>query len=109
MSDSTPAPTFGLDRVLAALRDDLLAAETAASKGSYGLGIKEAEVELSFTVGQANEAGGKLDFRVFGVGVGAGATRSKTDSSVHRISLRLVPVSGSADRAVAGEQPAHHQ
>src|SRR6266568_3256119 len=82
MADPTDQPTFGLDRVLQALRLDLLAAQQRASAENAGLTIKDAEVELAFTVEAKTGGGGKINLRVFGVGAGGGLTREKGDSSV---------------------------
>ena len=106
MADMTDQPSFGLDRVLEALRRDLLAAQRSATSASAGLMIKDAEVELAFTVEAKAGGGGEINLKVFGVGVGGGLDRERSDSSVHRIKLTLVPLPG-ADRAIAGGQHAH--
>jgi hypothetical protein len=108
MADMTDQPTFGLDKVLEALRHDLLAAQRGASAENVGLAIKETEVELSFTVEAKAEGGGKLELKVFGIGLGGGGSKAKSDSSVHRIKITLTPLPGS-DRALAGGQRDHSQ
>jgi hypothetical protein len=88
--------TFGLDEVIAALGRDLKKAQAdAETEGAFGLYFGEATVELQFTVQRTHsrEGGGGLNFRVFGVGLGANAkaTAGSSDETVHRIELRLVP------------------
>ena len=50
--------TFGLDEVLQALSHDLLRAQKRAEKEAFGLYLRDAEVELSFTVEKATTGGG---------------------------------------------------
>jgi hypothetical protein len=104
LSGAAEQPTFGLDTVLAALSNDLLQAQAAAEDKQVGLKIKETEVELSFTVEAKTGVEGGINLRVFGVGLGGGASRDRTDSSVHRVKLTLIPLAGT-DRAVAGGPP----
>jgi hypothetical protein len=101
VTETTDQPTFGLDKVLEALRNDLVSAQQTASSGNVGLTIKETEVELAFTVEAKTGGGGKVNLRVFGVGVGGGLSKEKSDSTVHRIKLVLAPGPG---RALAGGQ-----
>lgn len=101
MTEMMDYPTFGLDKVLDALRNDLLAAQLRASSANLGLAIKDAEVEISFTVEAKASGGGQVNLKVFGVGLGAGLCKDRSDSSVHRLKLTLTPLPGS-DRAVAG-------
>jgi hypothetical protein len=103
MTEMADQPTFGLDSVLEALRSDLLAAQRGASSGNVGLTIKDAEVELAFTVEAKAGGGGQVNLKVFGVGLGGGLSKERSDSSVHRIKITLVPLPGS-DRAIAGGQ-----
>ncbi|WP_406182968.1 trypco2 family protein [Streptomyces canus] len=86
-------PTFGLDQVLGALSRDLRAAQShATEKGAYGLGVAEANVKFSVTVTQEKKRGGGffLKFNVLGAGVRAEQTES--NSSVHTIELKLIPL-----------------
>jgi hypothetical protein len=104
VTDGADQPTFGLDKVLEALRNDLLAAQKAASTENAGLTIKETEVELAFTVEAKTGGGGNVNLKVFGVGIGGGASKEKNDSSVHRVKITLTPLAGT-NRAIAGGQP----
>lgn len=104
MTDGADQPTFGLDKVLEALRNDLLAAQVAATGENAGLTIKETEVELAFTVEARTGGGGSVNLKVFGVGIGGGASKDRSDSSVHRVKITLAPLPGS-NRAIAGGQP----
>jgi hypothetical protein len=101
MSDE---PEFGLDKVLEALGHDLVKAQVAAEKGGFGLVVGDAEVEISFTVEKAREGGGGVNLKVFGVGVGGGATLNSSQASVHRITLKLHPKNDDT-QVVAGPPP----
>jgi len=103
MKDADGVVTFGLQEVLAALGNDLIAAEAHAAGQGFGLTIEDAEVELTFTIQKKTAAGGRLSISVFGFGsVGADASRDESDSRVHRIKLRLTPRADLTASAVAG-------
>jgi hypothetical protein len=101
MTDKADPQTFGLDKVLDALRNDLLSAQKKASAGNVGLTIKDAEVEIAFTVESKGGGQGEVNLKVFGVGLGGGLSKERSDSSVHRLKLTLAPLPGS-DHAIAG-------
>jgi hypothetical protein len=82
--------TFGLDEVLHALGRDLLRAEEQAKQQAFGLYVKDAEVELSFTVEKSSKGGGGLNLKVFGVGFSGEGEQLRDSVSVHRIRLSLV-------------------
>jgi hypothetical protein len=81
--------TFGLDEVLHTLGRDLMRAEARAKQRAYGLYVKDAEVELSFTVEKSNKRGGGLNLKVFGVGFSGEGEHVQDSVSVHRIRLSL--------------------
>jgi hypothetical protein len=88
-----------LDEVLGALSADLRSAQRiAAANHGVGLVVKEAEVELAFTIEAAKEGGLGLNLRVFGVGVGGKAAKTTSEETVHRIKLTLQPSGGPSDR-----------
>ena len=101
MTDTAEPPTFGLDKVLDALRNDLLAAQEKAAAKNAGLTIKDAEVEIAFTVESKRGGKGEVNLKVFGVGLGGGLSKHSSDSSVHRLKITLTPLPDS-DRAIAG-------
>jgi hypothetical protein len=91
--EAAPTPqdaTFGLDEVLHALGRDLLRAEQQAKQQAFGLYVKDAEVELSFTVEKSAKGGGGLNLKVFGVGFSGEGQQLRDSVSVHRIRLSLI-------------------
>lgn len=92
--------TFSLVDVLGVLHDDLIKAEENV-QGDARLFVKEVEVELTFTIEKSAEAGGGLNFKVFGVGLDGSAKGTSGRTAGHRILLRLKP-HGDLGPAVVG-------
>lgn len=97
---ASTSETFGLDRVLQALSADLRAAQEAAvSDGAFGLGLAEAEVALSVTVERERKRGAGGGIKINVIALGGKAESTQSDSTVHHIKLKLVPLGDPADLA----------
>jgi hypothetical protein len=85
MSDNT----LGLAETLRALRAELGQAAQDAKLETVKFEIREVDVELSGVI--KSEAGGKVEFRVLGLGAGLGASGKRSDAQTHTIKLKLTP------------------
>jgi hypothetical protein len=88
--------TLGLDKVLATLSRDLIAARNAAEEESYGLEVGEVEIELNVTVKKVTKAKGDIRAKIavfLGVGLNAsvGGEYSSARDTANKIKLKLRP------------------
>ncbi|MHC1562004.1 trypco2 family protein [Actinomycetospora sp. C-140] len=93
-----PDEGLGLDEVLLALRRDLVAARGRRGE-SYGLGVREVEIELAVEVRRRREAGGSVGAKWFVLSGDASAKGERESTDTHRIRLTLGPVLPDADAA----------
>jgi hypothetical protein len=86
-SDAGPTRSVGLDEVLAALRADLTAAQSAATNHEMQLPVQSATIEL--TVAVTKSVDGKAGFRVPVLGAELGASGGREATSTQKLTLTL--------------------
>ncbi|MEJ2863056.1 trypco2 family protein [Actinomycetospora flava] len=87
---------LGLDEVLLALRHDLVAARGRPGE-SYGLGVREVEIELAVEVRRRRAAEGSVGAKWFVLSGDVSGRGERERSDSHRIRLTLGPVSPDED------------
>jgi hypothetical protein len=93
--------TVGLAAAIAALREEL---QTAVNEGAdKPMRFKLAPVDLSLQVEVTNEAGGKIGWRVLGLGA------SHTSATTQTLTLRLEPVWKQGDGSYTSDVIIAHQ
>lgn len=99
--------TFGLPELLRALRNDLIRSQENMRGETGLLKIDEVEVEVAFTATREKAGDVGLQLKILGFGLGGGGKLSKSDATVHRLTLKLKPSKSGeeADWIVAGLLP----
>jgi Trypsin-co-occurring domain 2 len=74
------------------LRSELAAAMRKGADADIRFLAKSAEIELLVAAEEKDQVSGKLEFKVFGVGLGGGGLDERAASRTQKIKLTLEPV-----------------
>ena len=83
--------TIGLADAIENLRQELTEATKRSEGQSLRFSIDDIELELAVEVVREGGGEGKVSFKVFGSGVELGGKGGRSDSSAHRIKMKLKP------------------